>query len=90
MSTLLQLMALPAACLLVAWLRTASVDTMASLVRGATLAPAIARPTAPRLARVAHRMRSSALALGEGTPRSRRGRLGLRVRTGALTGGGCP
>lgn len=84
MGTLIQLMALPAACMLVAWLRIASADTMAALSRCGT-ALDIARPTAPRLAHVPPRPLPPTWAPAGSLPRSRQV---SRVRSSSLAGGG--
>jgi hypothetical protein len=80
-TTLLQLMALPAACLLFAWLRAAGVHSVAALLHGVAVLAAIARPT---LARVSHRPPSRALTLAL---RMRRAKHVRGAGSGSLPGG---
>jgi len=83
-TTLLQLMALPAACLLFAWLRAAGVHSVTALLHGVAVPAAIARPT---LARSPHRPPSSALTLAASSPRIRPARHVRGARSGSLPGG---
>ena len=83
MGALLQLMALPAVCVLMAWARGAAAQAMVAL-QGGVSAPAIARPT---LARVPHRP-PCALTLAASSPRLRRAKHVRGARSGSLDGGG--
>ena len=78
-TTLLQLMALPAACLLFAWLRAAGVHSVAALLHGVATPAAISRPTS----RV-----SLALRLAGSSPHRRRAKHVRGSRPGSLSEGG--
>jgi hypothetical protein len=84
-TTLLQLMALPAACMIFAWLRAAGAHSVTALLHGVAVPAAIARPT---LARVPHRLPSCGLPLAGSSPRARRARHVRGARSGSLPPGG--
>jgi hypothetical protein len=84
MGALLQLMALPAVCMLIAWARGVAAQAVIAL-QGGVSAPAIARPT---LARVPHRPPPCALTLAASSPRLRRAKHVGGARLGSSAGGG--